>query len=115
MTKCSANPRPAALDDKQRLLTSRLERLKSLEERMRRVEQAQTKHDYLLSEQDGLVDKLKLLRADAMAGRNIDALTSRLDGSLNELSALNKWLSEISELDDLNAQVPSPPAATAAP
>ena len=47
----SANPRPAALDDKQRLLTSRLERLKSLEERMRRVEQAQTKHDYLLSEQ----------------------------------------------------------------
>jgi hypothetical protein len=64
----------------------------------------------------GLVDKVKLLRAEAIAARNTDTLTMRLDGSIAELTAVNTWLSEISEFADLTVQtpfLPLPPAGVA--
>jgi hypothetical protein len=99
--------RPAGLDVKERLLGSRLARLNALEQRQRNIEQAMGQHDYLRSEQEGLVDKVKLIRAEAVAARNTDAITGRLDGSIEELNALNRWLSEISEFEDLTGRTPS--------
>jgi hypothetical protein len=118
-------PRPTSLDGKERLLTSRLERLAALQQRLRRIEQAQTNHDLIRSEQERLVEQVKLIRADAIAAKNADTMTARIDLSIEHLAATNKWLSELAEFKDLTAQmpampmapvaVPSPPAKSAAP
>lgn len=100
-------PRPAALDSKERLLTSRLERLASLRQRLTRIEQAQASHDLVRSEQERLVEQIKLLRADAVAAKNADTLTARIDLSIEHLAATNKWLSELAEFKDLTAQMPA--------
>ncbi|MSU51684.1 MAG: hypothetical protein EXS37_21775 [Opitutus sp.] len=107
-------PRPATLDGKERLLTSRLERLASLQRRLGRIEQAQTNHDLICSEQERLVEQVKLIRAEAVATKNADTLTSRIDLSIDHLAATNKWLSELAEFKDLTVQMPTLPARAAA-
>lgn len=102
-------PRPARLDGKERLLTSRLERLATLNQRLRRIEQAANNHDLLRSEQERLVEQVKLIRADAIASRNADTLTARIDLSIEHLATTNKWLSELADFKDLTAQMPPPP------
>lgn len=114
-----ASPRPATLDGKERLLTSRLERLASLQQRLQRIEQADTNHDLIRSEQERLVEQVKLIRADAIAAKNADTLTARIDLSIDHLAATNKWLAELAEFKDLTAQMPplpvgAPPAAATA-
>lgn len=104
-------PRPVTLDGKERLLTSRLERLSSLRQRLTRIEQAQANHDLVRSEQERLVEQVKLLRADAIAAKNADTLTARIDLSIEHLAATNKWLSELAEFKDLTAQMPAIAAA----
>lgn len=99
-------PRPATLDGKERLLTSRLERLATLRQRLSRIEQAQANHDLVRSEQERLVEQVKLIRADAIAAKNADTLTARIDLSIEHLAATNKWLSELAEFKDLTAQLP---------
>lgn len=99
-------PRHATLDGKERLLTSRLERLATLRQRLTRIEQAQTNHDLVRSEQERLVEQVKLIRADAIAAKNADTLTARIDLSIEHLAATNKWLSELAEFKDLTAQLP---------
>ncbi|MCX6954925.1 MAG: hypothetical protein NTV51_22440 [Verrucomicrobia bacterium] len=101
------SPRPATLDGKERLLTSRLERLSSLRLRVTRIEQAQANHDLVRSEQERLVEQVKLIRADAIAAKNADTLTARIDLSIEHLAATNKWLSELAEFKDLTAQMPA--------
>jgi hypothetical protein len=100
-------PRPPTLDGKERLLTSRLERLASLRQRVTRIEQAQANHDLVRSEQERLVEQVKLIRADAIAAKNADTLTARIDLSIEHLAATNKWLSELAEFKDLTAQMPA--------
>ena len=110
-------PRPATLDGKERLLTSRLERLAALRQRLTRIDQAQANHDLVCSEQERLVEQVKLLRADAVAAKNADTLTARIDLSIEHLAATNQWLSELAEFKDLTAQLPAltSPAAAAPP
>jgi hypothetical protein len=111
-------PRPHLLDGKERLLTSRLERLSALRQRLTRIEQAQANHDLVRSEQERLVEQVKLIRADAIAAKNADTLTARIDLSIEHLAATNKWLSELAEFKDLTAQMPaatSRPAASPLP
>lgn len=113
-----AAPRPATLEGKERLLTSRLERLAALQQRLQRIEQADTNHDLIRSEQERLVEQVKLIRADAIAAKNADTLTARIDLSIDHLAATNKWLSELAEFKDLTAHMPPLPvrvAATAPP
>ncbi len=100
-------PRPHLLEGKERLLTSRLERLASLRQRLARIEQAQTNHELVRSEQERLVEQVKLIRADAVAAKNADTLTARIDLSIEHLAATNKWLSELAEFKDLTAQMPA--------
>ena len=109
------HPDTATLAGKQRLLTSRLERLDALQQRLRRIEQAQANHDLIRSEQARLVEHVKLIRADAIAAQNADTLTSRIDLSIEHLASTNKWLSELAEFKDLTAQMPPLPTAAASP
>jgi outer membrane murein-binding lipoprotein Lpp len=101
-------PASPALGTKERALTSRLERLEVLNQRLRRIEQAQSNHDLLRSEQERLVEQVKLIRADAIAAKNADTLTARIDLGIEHLAATNKWLSELAEFKDLTAQMPTP-------
>jgi hypothetical protein len=108
------HPNTPTLSGKERLLTSRLERLDTLQQRLRRIEQAQSNHDLIRSEQERLVEQVKLIRADAIAARNADTLTSRIDLSIEHLASTNQWLSELAEFKDLTAQMPALPAPGAA-
>jgi hypothetical protein len=94
-------------DTRQRYLASRLERLEVLRKRTQRVEQAQANLALVLSEQERLDQQIKLIRADAVASKNADALTARIDATVEHLDQTNKWLAEMDEFKDLVADMPA--------
>ena len=97
----------AALETKQRYLGSRLERLEVLRKRQQRIRQAQENLALVLSEQDRLDQQIKLIRADAVATKNAEALTARIDATVEHLDQTNKWLSELDEFKDLVPDMPA--------
>ena len=97
----------AALDTKQRYLGSRLERLEVLRKRQQRSEQAQSNLELVVSEQERLDQQIKLIRADAVATKNAETLTARIDATVEHLDQTNKWLSEMDEFKDLVGDMPS--------
>jgi hypothetical protein len=96
-----------ALEAKQRLLGSVQERLEVLKKRSARVEQANQNVALVDSEQDRLVQQVKLIRADAVATKNADALAARIDATVEHLDQTNKWLSELDEFKDLVGDMPA--------
>ncbi len=96
-----------AFESRQRFLSSRLERLEVLRKRQQRLQQAQENLALVVSEQDRLDQQIKLIRADAVATKNADALTARIDATVEHLDQTNKWLSELDEFKDLVADMPS--------
>jgi hypothetical protein len=96
-----------ALDTKQRYLGSRLERLEVLRKREQRIDQAQSNLALVVSEQDRLDQQIKLIRADAIASKNAETLTARIDATVEHLDQTNKWLSEMDEFKDLVGDMPS--------
>src|ERR1043166_1288932 len=96
----------AALDTKQRYLGSRLERLDVLRKRHQRCEQAESNLQLVVSEQDRLDQQNKLIRADAVATKNAETLTARIDATVEHLDQTNKWLSELDEFKDLVGDLP---------
>jgi hypothetical protein len=107
--------KPSIIAGKERLLTSNLERLEALKQRVARVEQAHNNHDLVLSEQERLVEQVKLIRADAIAAKNADTLAARIDLSIEHLASTNQWLSELAEFRDVTAQLPPQPSQPATP
>jgi len=97
----------AGLETKQRYLDSRLERLEVLCKRQQRLQQAQENFALVVSEQDRLDQQIKLIRADAVATKNAEALTARIDATVEHLDQTNKWLSELDEFKDLVADMPA--------
>jgi hypothetical protein len=97
----------ATLETKQRYLGSRLERLEVLRKRVQRSEQAQANLALVVSEQDRLEQQIKLLRADAVATKNAENLTARIDATVEHLDQTNKWLSEMDEFKDLVGDMPA--------
>jgi hypothetical protein len=95
------------LDTKQRYLGSRLERLEVLRKRVQRSQQAEANLALVVSEQDRLDQQIKLLRADAVATKNAESLTARIDATVEHLDQTNKWLSELDEFKDLVGDLPS--------
>jgi hypothetical protein len=95
------------LDTKQRYLGSRLERLEVLRKRRQRSEQAEANLALVVSEQDRLDQQIKLLRADAVATKNAESLTARIDATVEHLDQTNKWISELDEFKDLVGDMPS--------
>lgn len=94
------------LETKQRYRGSRLERLEVLRKRQQRVEQAHSNLALVVSEQDRLDQQIKLIRADAVATKNADALTARIDATVEHLDQTNKWLAEMDEFKDLVSDLP---------
>jgi hypothetical protein len=99
----------AAVDAKERLLGSRLERLEVLRKRLQRLEQTKANLAIVVSEQERLEAQIKLIRADAVASKNADALTARIDSTVEHLNQTNKWLSEMDEFKELVGDIPSTP------
>ena len=96
-----------ALETRQRYLSSRLERLEVLRKRQQRTEQAEANLALVVSEQDRLDQQIKLIRADAVATKNAETLTARIDATVEHLDQTNKWLSELDEFKDLVGDMPS--------
>lgn len=97
----------ATLEVRQRYLGSRLERLEVLRKRKDRIEQAEANLALILSEQDRLDQQIKLIRADAVATKNAESLTARIDATVQHLDQTNKWLSEMDEFKDLVGDMPA--------
>ena len=95
------------LDVRQRFLGSRLERLEVLRKRRQRLVQGQENLALVVAEQERLDQQIKLIRADAVATKNAEALTARIDATVEHLDQTNKWISEMDEFKDLVADMPS--------
>ena len=95
------------LDAKQRYLGSRQERFEVLRKRQQRSEQAESNLQLVVSEQERLDQQIKLLRADAVATKNAETLTARIDATVEHLDQTNKWLSELDEFKDLVGDMPA--------
>ncbi|MEY2427494.1 MAG: hypothetical protein QOJ40_379, partial [Verrucomicrobiota bacterium] len=96
----------AMLDTRQRYLSSRMERLDVLRKRTERSEQAEANLALVVSEQERLDQQIKLIRADAVATKNAETLTARIDATVEHLDQTNKWLSELDEFKDLVGDMP---------
>jgi hypothetical protein len=96
-----------ALEAKQRLLSSRLERLQVLRKRVERINTAGENLALVRSEQERLVEQIKLVRADAVAAKYADTLTARIDATVEHLDQTNKWISEMDEFKDLVGDMPA--------
>jgi hypothetical protein len=94
------------LETRQRYLSSRMERLEVLRKRQQRSEQAQANLALVVSEQERLDQQIKLIRADAVATKNAETLTARIDATVEHLDQTNKWLSELDEFKDLVGDMP---------
>jgi len=95
-----------AVESKERLADSRAERLDVLRKRLVRREESRANLALILAEQERLTEQIKLIRADAVAMRNADALTARIDASVAHLNETNKWLSELDEFKELVGDLP---------
>lgn len=99
----------ATLDPKERLIDSKLERLDVLHKRQDRIAQAQANLALVVSEQERLEQQVKLIRADAIASKNADTLSARIDATVEHLDQTNKWISEMSEFKDITGEMPDSP------
>ena len=88
---------------KQRLLDSKKEKLAVLVKRQTRFQEATDNRTLVAAEQDRLVEQIKLLRSDAVASRNTDALTDRINATVDHLNETNKLISEMDQFKDLVA------------
>jgi len=95
------------LETRQRFLGSRLERVEVLRKREQRTEETRANLELVVSEQDRLVQQIKLIRADAIATKNAETLTARIDATVEHLDQTNKWLSEMDEFKDLVGDMPN--------
>jgi hypothetical protein len=102
-------PDEDVLSAKQRLVSSRLERLEVLRKRMHRIEQAQGNLRLVVSEQERMEEQVKLIRADAIARNNADTLTARIDATVEHLDQTNEWLAKMAEFNDIEGGMPETP------
>jgi len=78
-----------------------------LRKRQQRIQQAEENLALVVSEQDRLDQQIKLIRADAVATRNAESLTARIDATVEHLDQTNKWLSQLDEFKDLVGDMPA--------
>ena len=94
------------LDAKNRLLASFSDKVNVLQKRLDRFEQAKTNIQLVTAEQERLSAQIKLLRDEAVASRNADAISERIDASMQHLDETNKWLNELTEFKDYSGELP---------
>jgi hypothetical protein len=96
----------SGLEARQRLLTSKQDKLDVLQKRLERAEQARQNLSLVVSEQERLDQQIRLLRADAIASKNAGGLSQRIDASIEQLDQTNKWLSQMDEFKDVVGGIP---------
>lgn len=106
--KLKSQGNQTALDTKQRLRDSRLEYLQVLERRVAQVDQSKANLDLVVSEQDRLNQQIKLIRADSIAIKNPEAITARIDATVETLNQTNRWLAEMDQFKDVIRDAPPP-------
>jgi hypothetical protein len=94
-------------ESRKRLLGSRIDRLEVLRKRLQRIQQANENVALVISEQERLDQQIKLLRADAVATKNAETLTARIDATVEHLDQTNRWIAELDEFKDLVGDVPA--------
>jgi chromosome segregation ATPase len=95
------------LETRQRYLGSRLERLEVLKKRQQRISESQDNLAFVASEEERLDQQIKLIRADAIAMKNAESLSARIDATVEHLDQTNKWLAEMDEFKDLVGDMPA--------
>lgn len=100
------NATPLIIESKQRLLVSYSDKLEVLKKRQDRIEQAKGNISLVEAEQSKLSEQIKLLRADVVASKNAEAISSRIDASVQNLDETNRWLSQVNEFKDVVGDVP---------
>lgn len=95
--------------ERERLLESRRDYLATLRKRAERVEQARHHFELVSAEEDRLEQQIKLLRAEAMAAPDTAALSARLDATVEQLDATNRYLREMDQFRAMLAE-PAMPA-----
>ena len=100
VTQVASQP-PGSVPIKQRLLDSKKEKLATLEKRQARLNESKDNLTLVSSEQERLVEQIKLLRSDAIASRNADGLTERINSTVDHLTETNKMISEMDQFKDL--------------
>jgi hypothetical protein len=96
--------RGADTESKERLLKSKDERLDVLRKRAQRVEEAESNLQVVMAAQDRLAEQIKLIRADAVAMKNSDALSARITASVAQLNETSRWLEQMDQFKDLAAE-----------
>ncbi|MCE9634958.1 MAG: hypothetical protein K8T90_04565 [Planctomycetes bacterium] len=102
------------LEARQRLAASCRERVEVLEKRQRRIEQAKENLAVASAELLRLVQQVKLIRADAVATRNADGLSMRIDSTVEQLGETTRWLTQIEDFRDVVGDGPPPGVRVAA-
>jgi hypothetical protein len=92
---------PMQLESKQKLFDSKQDKIAILNQRKNKLEQAKTNIEIVLSELDRLEQQIKLIRSDSIATRNTDALTNKIDVSIEQINQTNKWLGEMQDFKDV--------------
>ena len=93
-----------AYQSKTRYFTSRKERMDVLVKRLERVDLVKDNLKILSSEQERLYEQIKLIRSEVVATKNSDALSLRIDSTVEHLDETNKLFSDIANLDIYNDQ-----------
>jgi rRNA-processing protein FCF1 len=107
LEKLQGNPTATKIiEGKQRLLISYNDRLDAIKKRVEKYEQAKVNLQLVSAEQMRLSEQIKLLRADTIASRNAESISTRIDASVSHLDETNKWLSEINEFKDVVGEIP---------
>jgi hypothetical protein len=90
-----------------RLRDSARDRVLVLRKRIERVDQARENLRLVSSEQERLVQQLKLIRADAVASRNAQRFSTRIDATVEHLGETNRWLAQMEDFKDLVGDMPT--------
>ena len=97
--------------DAQRLLDSKSARLDTLRQRQAHLREAISSLHLAMAEKERILDLLKLLRADHLASRTPESISSEIDAVGNQLERTTSWLKDL-EFDRSPANIPAALTAT---
>jgi hypothetical protein len=98
-----------AVDHKQKLLLSVEEKKNTIKKRADRYTEAGNNVEIVKCEEERLLEQIRLVRADAIATKNAEGLSLKIDSTIAHLGETNKWLSELQDYRDISDEIPQGP------
>ena len=105
LDKLLADP-PAPGSTREKLLNSKQQVVEVLKKRQEAITNASDNLGIVQSEQERLGHQIRLLRAEAVASRNSDMLTAKIDASVQTLELTNSMLSQMGDYREIIADMP---------